>query len=217
MTIPSEELHVSNATSDMEFHVDLSKYLPENVRIADESSSDITVTVTVEKLKTRNFRISTDDLVMLNRSEELEYIFYNKNFVVTLQGFGDDLDAMSINDIIPEVDLSSYQASEELQSVPVNIRVSSDYTLVEPITLSMRVRVPEITSEEETESGSESGPEPDTGGASESESESEMEPETPSESESFGPVEPSSEPIEEPFAEPDKESAEEVSPEPWVG
>ena len=57
ITIPKEELDVSGARANIVKTIDLNDYLPEGVSLAGKDSSEITVTLTVEQLKEREYTV----------------------------------------------------------------------------------------------------------------------------------------------------------------
>lgn len=60
ITIPKDELDVSGAKANIVRTIDLNDYLPDGVSLAGMSSSEITVTLTVEQLKEREYTVRVD-------------------------------------------------------------------------------------------------------------------------------------------------------------
>lgn len=65
ITIPKEELDVTGAKANIVKTIDLNDYLPEGVSLAGMDSSEITVTLTVEPLKEKEYTCASVLTVML--------------------------------------------------------------------------------------------------------------------------------------------------------
>lgn len=112
LTIPSEYLDVSGATKDVVATVDLAKLLPEHVTIAGDEEVIATITLKVEPLETRGFKISTSDIQLIGASEDREYAFSTGTLQIDIEGLSEDLDTLNIEDLTPTVDVSGLSAGD---------------------------------------------------------------------------------------------------------
>lgn len=112
LTIPSEYLDVSGATKDVVATVDLAKLLPEHVTIAGDEEVIATITLKVEPLETRGFKISTSDIQLIGASENREYTFSTGTLQIDIEGLSEDLDTLNIEDLTPTVDVSGLSAGD---------------------------------------------------------------------------------------------------------
>lgn len=107
LTIPGEYLNLDGAAKDVVVVVDLSELLPEHVTIAGEDNSIATVTLKVEALEIRGFKINMDDVKLIGASDDFEYTFNTRAVQVDIEGLSEDLDAINLDDLMPSVDVSN--------------------------------------------------------------------------------------------------------------
>lgn len=112
LTIPSEYLDLSGATKDVVATVDLAELLPEHVTMAGDEEMIATITLKVEPLETRGFKISTGDVQLIGASEEREYTFSTGTLQIDIEGLSEDLDTLNIEDLTPTVDVSGLSSGE---------------------------------------------------------------------------------------------------------
>lgn len=66
ITIPGEALNIENLSEKKQVVVDITEYLPENIRLLDENAKSIVVTVTVEKAGTKLFSVPVGTIAVQN-------------------------------------------------------------------------------------------------------------------------------------------------------
>ena len=106
VVIPSEYLNLDGATKDVVVEVNLAELLPEEVTIAGNSEMIATVTLKVEPLEIRGFKIDLKDAELLGASEELKYEFDVSTIQVDIEGLTEDLDALNEMDLKPVIDVT---------------------------------------------------------------------------------------------------------------
>lgn len=109
ITIPSAVLNIDGMTEDREFLIDITQYLPAGVTLYDESKNTITVTVKVEKLNNKVYRMPTSNIELLNTNANYSYRWSTETITVSLSGFSDDLNQYSSDEIFASLDVSGLE------------------------------------------------------------------------------------------------------------
>ena len=96
ITIPKEELDVSGAKANIVKTIDLNDYLPEGVSLAGMDSSQITVTLTVEPLREREYtvRITSDSYV--GKNSAYNYQADPSTITVRVRALQEELDSLQL-------------------------------------------------------------------------------------------------------------------------
>ena len=66
ITIPGEAVNIDGITEDTQVNVDVTKYLPENIRLADDKDASVAVAITLEKKQGKTIRIPVSEIELLN-------------------------------------------------------------------------------------------------------------------------------------------------------
>lgn len=106
ITIPRSELNMDGASGDKKVTIDLERYLPEGIQIAD-SSSEITVTIKVEPLEDRIFELSTSQIKQVGASSMYSYQYDRDSIRVMIRGLKEDLDQLSVENLGAELDVEA--------------------------------------------------------------------------------------------------------------
>lgn len=112
LVIPSEYLNLDGATSDVVVQVNLAELLPEEVTIAGNEEVMATVTLRVEPLEIRGFKVELTDAELTGASDELKYEFNVASVQVDIEGLSEDLDALNERDLKPVIDVSHMAEGE---------------------------------------------------------------------------------------------------------
>ncbi|MBR1674033.1 MAG: hypothetical protein IJ703_03640 [Eubacterium sp.] len=166
--ISINDLDVSDISENTTFERSISNFLPENIYLAD-SVDTIVITVNVEELITKNFTITTDDIELINKNDEL-YVYtlqIQGAFVVSVTGLERNVGGLSIDDLNPLIDCNDLETG--VSPAEVSVKLSSRYRVDKNGTVLITVaEKPEETTEEgatteggngTTESGTSNGPE----------------------------------------------------------
>lgn len=105
ITIPKSELNMDGAVADKTVTIDLRKYLPEGVELAD-SESELQVTMKVEPLEIRTFELPVSRIKQVGVSEHYEYSYDVTSVQVAVEGLKEDLDQLEAEDLEAEIDVS---------------------------------------------------------------------------------------------------------------
>lgn len=134
--IPAEEFSGEAIDSRTDYTIDISKYLPEDIELADSNASSVIITVTLEKDGTKNFELPVGSITVKNLSEDLR-LSYNKtdNLEVHVRGSKDQLDALDI-ERIATINLAEYTKAGTYK-VPVQFKLPDGCTLVEDVEVEL--------------------------------------------------------------------------------
>ncbi len=152
--IPKEDLDITGTTQNVVLSLDISKYLPENITLYG-SKGTVTVTLYVEELQEKSYRIAAENLKINGREEQYEYEVLNKSVLVTLEGFLEDLGELSPEEIEASVDLSGYGPGL-YNDISVTVKLRDGFRVVNVPEVQVRVIDPSVsTTEESSESETE--------------------------------------------------------------
>ena len=104
ITIPKSELNMDGAAGDKKIVIDVGRYLPEGIQIAD-SSGEITVVIKVEPLEDRTFNLSTSRIKQVGASSLYSYQYDRDSIRVIIRGLKEDLDQLSAENLGAELDV----------------------------------------------------------------------------------------------------------------
>lgn len=126
--IPAEEFEGRMVDSRTDYTLDLNKYLPAGVQLADSMANSLIVTVSVEKDGTRNFELPIGSITVKNLDDSLR-MSYSKtdNLEVHVKGTKESLDAINI-ERIAVIDLKEYDKAGTY-TVPVQIELPEGCSL----------------------------------------------------------------------------------------
>lgn len=125
--IPSDALNVSSVSQRTEKTVDITPYLPEGTRLADENANNILVTIRVAKEGTKSFDIPVGSITVNNLGDGLTIAGYGTgdDLEVHIGGPQEQLNGLELSDLSVSIDLKSCTKAGEY-NVPVTIKLPSD-------------------------------------------------------------------------------------------
>ena len=135
--IPSEVIDVSGQSADITTKVDINEYLPEDIRLATDVSSSVIVTVTILPDGSKLFEVPVTNISQENLGENLMAVFGTAEIEVRLKGNERTLRQLKGEDITGYVDLANL--TEGTHSVPVQIELAADITLVDAVTVEVTI------------------------------------------------------------------------------
>ena len=134
--IPAEEFSGEAIDSRTDYTIDISKYLPEDIELADSNASSVIITVTLEKDGTKNYELPVGSITVKNLDENLR-MSYNKtdNLEVHVKGSKEQLDTLNIEQIAI-IDLAEYTKAGTYK-VPVQFKLPDGCTLTEDVEVEL--------------------------------------------------------------------------------
>lgn len=140
--VPAEEVDVSDMSADVTTKIDISKYLPENIRLAKDVSSSVIVTVTILPDGSKLFEVPVVNIEQQNLKENLVAVFGTAQLEVRMKGEERNLRQLKGEDIVGYVDLS--ELSEGIHCVPVQIELPRGTVLVDSVMVEVTISKKEV-------------------------------------------------------------------------
>ncbi|WP_167955791.1 CdaR family protein [Anaerosporobacter faecicola] len=176
---------ISEQYADIETEINLEKYIPDGVILAEESLT-VMVNVMIEKLQIKDFTLDMAEIQFKNLNNKFKFNFSNSmnmdNLVVKIMGTEDDLKNLTISDLAPYIDLKG-KNKEGSYTIEIQFSSVEGIEIVSKPTVSIELTVAEA--EENT-------------GEEDQENSGEVLPDLPEDQEDQEEEEPSEEPTEEP-------------------
>ena len=148
--IPDTEVDITGASGDVTIDVDIRKYLPGNVELANEEfNGTVSVTAYVEQEVTRTITVSESSIVVQNLPEQFEAMVttYEEEFPIQVSGLAEEINALDpsqINGIVDINRLLETGAIEVLEEGYYDVRLSFNLpdtvNLKENITARLNIR-----------------------------------------------------------------------------
>lgn len=130
--IPGEALKTSALTSSKELKIDISKYLPKGIQLADSTSGIVIVTISIERFGTKVFSIPTNNIILENALAGLKpSVATVENIEIQIRGSKAALEKL-IEAPKVFVDLQQYTTAGTI-TVPLQAELPAGCSLVEEI------------------------------------------------------------------------------------
>ena len=119
--VAAEEFSGEVLDSRTEFSIDLTKYLPDQIQLADANAKNVIVTVALERDGTRNFELPVGSITVKNLGDDLRMSYVNTdNLEVHIQGSKALLETIEDVGKLASIDLTEYESAGTYK-VPVKI------------------------------------------------------------------------------------------------
>ena len=116
----------------MERKISLKDLLPDNVKLTSDSSEDVWVTVSILPEGSREFTLSTKDIEVKNKPDDLQVTFETAQIEIRIKSDTEDLDDLNTEtDIKASIDLKGKE--EGNYKVPVALNLPDGYETVENV------------------------------------------------------------------------------------
>lgn len=132
ITIPADSIDISGESKDVERKISLKDLLPDNVKLTSDSSEDVWVTVSILPEGSREFTLSTKDIEVKNKPDDLQVTFETAQIEIRIKSDTEDLDDLNTEtDIKASIDLKGKE--EGNYKVPVTLSLPDGYETVENV------------------------------------------------------------------------------------
>lgn len=135
--ISAEEIDVTDQSEDMTTRIDISEYLPENIRLATDVSSSVIVTATILPDGSKLFEVPVTNIEQKNLGENLVAVLGTTDIEVRIKGNQQILRQLKGEDIVGYVDLANL--AEGTHSVLVQIELPSGVSLVDSVMVELTI------------------------------------------------------------------------------
>lgn len=158
ISVPAEELDITDATGNVEQVINIRNYLPVNVRFADtDFDGRITATVYIEPLKERTLQIPEERIAISGVPEGMSYSYAlsGQTYRLTVSGLNAVVSALGAADVSCSVDVEEWMEEEEMQELvpgttyvlPVKVTLPKNITAENELYVKLKIE------EEEKEDG----------------------------------------------------------------
>lgn len=120
IVIPPEAIDVTDISEDMTTQIDLCDYLPENVQMADKSTSmPVNVTVGVERKTTSEYTLEAEDVRLTNIPAGLECRLegLDEEYTVSITGIRSVMSDISERDLVATLDVMTWAQEQGLREL----------------------------------------------------------------------------------------------------
>lgn len=139
IVIPSTAISVEGASGPIEETVNVTSYLPEEVRLVDENSGNIKITAMVEQEGTRTFNFLVSSISINNLADNLMVSYKpDAEIRLTFSGEQDKLDVLDISNAV-SVDLAAF-TSPGTYNIPVNVNLPQGVTLTSDVSVELTIQ-----------------------------------------------------------------------------
>lgn len=132
----TSDIDIRSLTKTRTFTVDLTEKLPEGISISGETT--VEVSVEIDKLTTKTFKIKTLNLDVDNLKSGLEMEFTSEAVEITLRGEKSVISDISKEDLKAGIDLKG--EDKGTVTVPVSIKVPDNTELLEEVTVKIKLK-----------------------------------------------------------------------------
>ncbi len=137
--IPASAIDVTDTTGKLEQVVDITKYLPEGLKLVDDTLNSIVITVQVDQIGTRTVEVPVESVEVLNNPENLNLTYdQTEGIILTYEGEDESLDQISVDKMKLSIDLSGY-SKEGKYEVPVTVSSIDGVTLLNPAIVKIQL------------------------------------------------------------------------------
>lgn len=138
ITIPADSIDISGESRDVERKISLKDLLPDNVKLTSDSSEDVWVTVSILPEGSREFTLSTKDIEVKNKPDDLQVTFETAQIEIRIKSDTEDLDDLNTEtDIKASIDLKGKE--EGNYKVPVTLSLPDGYETVENVSTEVGI------------------------------------------------------------------------------
>ncbi|EOS74439.1 hypothetical protein C819_03192 [Lachnospiraceae bacterium 10-1] len=148
INIPAEALDISNQTEDYVADIDIRKYLPDGVFLANAEDALKTVTVYVAPEISKRLEIREEKVRIINLPEGYNASIsgLEESFIIEVTGLSRDVAGLQANSIFGTVDIAEWMRSQGMDepvpgyyTVEVDFGLSDDVALREPVVVTLHI------------------------------------------------------------------------------
>ena len=148
-------ISVEGQSKDVTAEIDLQEILPDNMRVAENTSDTVIVTITVLLDDIKDISLDVDDITVNNLASNLAVSYGQTDMTVRVKGAGSLIGSLTGKDLGASIDLKDLEAGEE--TGPVSFELPAGDTLEEEATITVSLKEKSKTETEtaaETANGS---------------------------------------------------------------
>lgn len=143
ISIPEEELDITDASADVVKTINIKEYLPDNIRLADSSfNGRVTVTVYIEPMLEKTYSLDTEDFDIVNVPEgyEAEIIESEEPYELKISGLEAALAEVQQEMLRGTIDIAAWMDEEEMEEPETGIyEIPMSFSLPEDVTVENEI------------------------------------------------------------------------------
>lgn len=150
LDIPATAVSVEGADKDVSVMVDISRYLPDGLRLVDaDDVKNVVVNVPIDAVINKEYEVAYGDIRMKGLPENLEADFTDTEgaLKIEVEGTADDIKDITVENMGISIDWESYMKSQKLETlsmgtyrVPVTLQLPEKVSLTKELYVSIRLR-----------------------------------------------------------------------------
>lgn len=134
ISVDRSALERTNLTANEEVIVDIAKYLPEGLILADSNASSVVVRIIVDRSGTKSIQLATGSIVVLNASDRLRLEYELQAVELQFTGAKEVLDSLTAEQIVATIDLAGLEAGRHEVKVIIS-ELPENCTYLEEVTV----------------------------------------------------------------------------------
>lgn len=138
ITIPEEYIDVSNLSSDLQTEVDITKILPDDLKLASSMGDTVTVNVTILPDESVEYHLDVDDIQINNLSPSLTVSYDKQSINLKISGKTSVLDEITEADVSASIDLKDMKVGD--YTVPLNVTLPDGCSLLGESKITIHIK-----------------------------------------------------------------------------
>lgn len=140
IAIPAEALSLSGLTEKTEAVVDITPYLPKDIKLVDETANSVAVTVSVVEVGTKMLEVPVKSISIYNLKEGLQVSYGSVQSIdLTFRGSKEDLAGLTLDKIKASIELGTFKSGDEAE-VPLKVEITQSGVTADPTSVSVKIQ-----------------------------------------------------------------------------
>ena len=141
IVIPDEAVNIDGITENLQTTVDITPYLPEGIRLKDDSEANIAVVVEIERRQGRTVEIPVSEIGLRNVPRGYEVDFGDLESVeLVVMGTSAELAELNTDEIAVTLDLTGYSREEGAYTETLDVTLPDDvYSLMNDVEIEFEL------------------------------------------------------------------------------
>lgn len=135
--IPASAIDASGKEENFETKIDISEFLPEDIRLATDVSSSVLVTTTILPFGSRDYNVPASNITIANLDENLRAVFNSNEITVRVKGSNAQLDELKPEEIRGTINLNGFQPGTH--TVAVQITLPNGLSVVGDVEMNLTI------------------------------------------------------------------------------
>ena len=137
ITIPPGEVDVSGAIEDFSREIDITSYLPKDIKLSSSMDNIVIAYVSVMPYGSTEIKFNVDDITVNNMASNLSLVYNTQEVLIAVTGSQGDVSKLDASQISASIDLTGLTAGEH--TVPINVTLPDGYELVNNISITVKL------------------------------------------------------------------------------